>query len=301
MVEKGNSTSSARVSEDRAVGGRRGDGAADHSQFRLGSRRSGSPQRADRRGRHRHRQPRHLRPGLLPGTEGRAVRRRLRYQGSAPQRGQEDRRREVRQPELRHVSRLPRAARPQRHRRRADRHRSQLACHGRHERRQGRQGHVLREALHQEHRPEPDPGRHHAPHRPRVPGRHAAAQPAALCLCLRTGPHRQARQAQARLCPPDGHDRHDQRLAACRTGARQGSHRLGHVPRTRRLAAVQSRSCSTASISKKVADWSAAACWNGARTASIFANGPSAMSCRPSSTTRRRTANSSPATRTASS
>ena len=118
-----------------------------------------------------------------------------------PRGGQENRRRKVRQRELRHVSRLSRTARPQRYRRRADRHRPELACHGGDERRQGRQGHVLREALHQEHRPKPDPGRNDAPHRPRVSGRHAAAQPAALRLCLRAGPHRQARQAQARSTP----------------------------------------------------------------------------------------------------
>ena len=148
---------------------------------------------------------------------------------------------EVRQSELRHVSRFSRTARPQRYRRGADRHRTELACHGRDERRQGRQGHVLREALHEKHRAKPDTGRHDAPHRPRVSGRHAAAKSAALCLCLRAGPNRQARQAQARLCPPDGHDGHDQRLAACRARTGQGSRRLGHVPGARGLAAVQSQ------------------------------------------------------------
>ena len=107
----------------------------------------------------------------------------------------------------------------------------ELARDGRDERRQGRQGHVLREALHEEHRPKPDPGRHDAPHRPRVSGRHAAAQSAALRVRLRAGSHRQARQAQDGLCPPGRHDRHDERLAAGRAGAGQGSRRLGHVPR----------------------------------------------------------------------
>ena len=65
----------------------------------------------------------------------------------------------------------------------------------------GRQGHVLREALHEEHCTEPDAGRDDAPHRPRVPGRHAAAEPAALRVRLRVGPHREARQAPPRLCP----------------------------------------------------------------------------------------------------
>ncbi len=70
-------------------------------------------------------------------------------------RRQEDGRRALRQSELRHVSRLSRAAGPQRHRRRADRHRPELARHGRHDCGQGRQGHVLRKALHQEHRSKP--------------------------------------------------------------------------------------------------------------------------------------------------
>ena len=35
------------------------------------------------------------------------------------------------------------------------------------------------------------------------------------------------------------------------------------------------RSCSTVLILKRAADWSEAACWNGARTASTSANGPS--------------------------
>ena len=77
----------------------------------------------------------------------------------------------------------------------------ELARHDGDARGQGRQGHVLREALHQEHRPKPDPGRDDAPHRPRVSGRHAAAQPAALRVRLRAGPHRQARQAQEGLRP----------------------------------------------------------------------------------------------------
>ena len=48
--------------------------------------------------------------------------------------------------ELRDVSRLSRAAGPQRYRCGADRHRTELARHGGDERGQGRQGHVLREA-----------------------------------------------------------------------------------------------------------------------------------------------------------
>ena len=84
------------------------------------------------------------------------------------------------------------------------------------------------------------------------------------------------------------------------TGTGQGSGRLGHVPRPGGLAAVQSRNCSTVSILKRAAGWSAAACSNGVRTAWTSANGPSAIARRRSNTTRRRTANWSRATRTAS-
>ena len=69
----GNQGPSARVFEDGRVGGRRGDGAADHPQLGPGPRRRGRPQRTDHGGRNRHRKPRNLRPGLLPGTKGRAV------------------------------------------------------------------------------------------------------------------------------------------------------------------------------------------------------------------------------------
>ena len=111
--------------------------------------------------------------------------------------GQEDGRRQVRQPGLRDLSRPPRAAGPQRHRRRADRHRSELARHGRDPGGQGGQGRVLREALHEEHRPEPGPGRDVPPHGPGLPGRHAAAEPAAL----RRSPCELARRGQARQAP----------------------------------------------------------------------------------------------------
>ena len=66
----------------------------------------------------------------------------------------------------------------ERHRGRPHRHRPQLARHRRLPRRQCRQGRVLRKALHQEHRPEPRAGRDVPPHRPHLPGRHAAPQPA---------------------------------------------------------------------------------------------------------------------------
>ena len=49
---------------------------------------------------------------------------------------------------------------------------------------QGRQGRLLREALHEEHRAEPGPGRDVPPHGPRLPGRHAAAQPAHFAFAV---------------------------------------------------------------------------------------------------------------------
>ena len=61
-------------------------------------------------GRHRHRQPGNLRPRLLPRTRRRSVRRGLRCESEPPQRGEADRRPEVRQPRLQNVSRLPRTA-----------------------------------------------------------------------------------------------------------------------------------------------------------------------------------------------
>ena len=74
-----------RFLKTATFGRRRGcRGADDHSQLGPGPGRRRGPQRADRGGRHRHRQPRHLRPGLLPGTEGRAVRGRLRREGGPP-------------------------------------------------------------------------------------------------------------------------------------------------------------------------------------------------------------------------
>ncbi len=47
---------------------------------------------------------------------------------------------------------------------------------------QCRQGRLLREALHQEHRAKPRAGGDVPPHGPRLPGRHAAAQPAQFRL-----------------------------------------------------------------------------------------------------------------------
>ena len=61
------------------------------------------------------------------------------------------------------LPRLPRAARPQGHRRRADRHRRPLACTGRDAGREGRQGRLQREAVRHHHRRLPGTGRDIAP------------------------------------------------------------------------------------------------------------------------------------------
>ena len=64
----------------------------------------------------------------------------------------------------------------------------------------------------------------------------AAAQLAALCLCLLAGPHRQARQAQTCLRSPGWNAARHQRLDARRERATDRAGRLEHVPRAGRLA-----------------------------------------------------------------
>ncbi len=158
-VETSRAASSAAVSQDRDSGRHRVHDAPGDSGRRLGQGRRRGSQRADRGGRDRHRQPGHLRPGLLSAAAGRAIRGGLRRQGRSPRGRQENGRRQVRQSGLRHLSRHARTAGPQRHRRGADRHGAELARDGRDPGCQGRQGRVLREALHEEHRPEPGAGR----------------------------------------------------------------------------------------------------------------------------------------------
>jgi hypothetical protein len=172
---------SAAVLEDGRPGRRRaGGGAVRHSRLGPGQGRRRRPQRSDYAGRHRHRQPRRLRPGLFPPGAGRAVPGHLRREGRPAHGRQENGRLQVRQPGLRDVPRFPRTAGPARHRRRPDRHRSELARDGGHRLRQGRQGRLLREALHEEHRAEPHAGRDFPPHGPRLSGWHAAEEPAAV-------------------------------------------------------------------------------------------------------------------------
>ena len=255
---------------------------------RPGQGRRRGPQRADRAGRHRHRQPRLLRPGLLPAGAGRAVRGHLRREGRAPRGRQEDGRCQVRQPGLRHVSRSARAAGPQRHRRRADRHRPELARHGLDPGGQRRQGRLLREALHEEHRAEPGAGRDVPPHRPRLPGRHAAAQPAQFRLRHRAGPPRQARQAPDAPRPSGRAGHRHERLAAAPNPSRPRSRWTGTCTSAPPPGGPSTRGCSTASTSRKAAAWSAAAAWNGARIAWTSASGPTTPTTPPRSSTSRK-------------
>ena len=162
---------------------------AGDSGHRAGQRRRGAAQRADRAGRHRHRRPRLLRPGLLPAASPTC--------GSWPS--------ATCRPTAASASR--RWSTPSTATRTAPTYRDFRELLARHDidavlittgsnwhatavdlRGQGRQGRVLREALHEDHRPEPGPGRDVPPHGPRLPGRHAAAEPAALRVRRRAGP-----------------------------------------------------------------------------------------------------------------
>ena len=110
-----------------------------------------------------------------------------------------------------HVPRFPRDASPPGHRRRADRHRRPLAHDGLDLRRQGRQGHLLREALLDDDRREPGPGRHDAALRPDLSGRHAAAERGQLHLRRRPVPRREnsassPRSTPTRCIPATNHD-----------------------------------------------------------------------------------------------
>ena len=109
----------------------------------------------------------------------RPVRGHLRRPGQPPRGRQDAGRRALREQGLRPLPRLPRAARPQGHRRRADRHRRPLARAGVDPGGAGRQGRLQREALRPHHRRLPGPGRHHAaaPAASSRPARSAAASP----------------------------------------------------------------------------------------------------------------------------
>ena len=91
-------------------------------------------------------------------------------------------------------ARLPRADRPQGHRRGDDRRAGPLARADRHGRRRGGQGHVLREADGRVGRAGPGILRRRAQAQARVPGRHVAAVAAEIPPRLRTGPQRLRRQ-----------------------------------------------------------------------------------------------------------
>ncbi len=148
--------------------------------------------------------------------------------------------RALREQGLRPLSRLPRAARPARDRRRPDRHRRPLARLRLDPGGEGGQGRLQREALRPDHRQLPGPGRHDEADRPGLPGRHPAAERPQLPGGRRTGQERQARQAPHPL-RLGLHAPARQRLAPWRAdpAARRG--RLEPLARPGPLAAVQPR------------------------------------------------------------
>ena len=75
---------------------------------------------------------------------------------------------------------------------------------------------------------------------------------------------------------PAGMTTMHERLAARRSPSRPRKRSTGTCTSARPPGDRSTRSCSTVSTSRRAAAWSAAACWNGARTASISANGPPA-------------------------
>ncbi len=226
---------------------------------------------------------------------------RLRRQGSPSHRDQETCRRKVRKSKLQNVSRFSRTARSIGYRCGADRHRSQLACHGGHDRRQGRQGSVLRKTVYEEHRSEFGPGRNDAPHGPRVPGRYAATQSAPLCVCMRVGPERSARQAQESVCPSGRHAGYDQRLAVAGEGTGQGSGRLGYVSGACCVAAVQSQAAGRFQFRKRGRPGRRRRVGMGLALRRSLPMGPWPIVRRRCSTTRRKTASWWPSIKTASS
>ena len=161
---------------------------------------------------------------------------------------------QVRQPGLRHVPRLARVAGPRRYRRGADRHRPELARDGLDPGGQRRQGRVLREALHEEHRAEPGAGRDVPPHRAACsrPARSGAACRNFMFAIelARTG---KLGKLQTLHAHPMGLATVIERLAAGRTRAGQRRGRLGPVPRARRPGGRSTAGSSTASTSRKAA------------------------------------------------
>jgi len=176
---------------------------------------------------------------MLPRGAGCAVRRRLRCQSRAARSRARPRQCPVWQPGLRHLPRFARIARARRPRRRADCHRPELARAGLHPRGQRGQGCVLRKTLHQKHCPEPGPGGNLSPHRPRLPGRHPAPQPAEFCLRRGLGAPGQVGQAAnpARASRRPGHRHQRLARAPARTAPRPGG--LGPLPRPGGVAPLQ--------------------------------------------------------------
>ena len=100
---------------------------------------------------------------------------------------------------------------------------------------------------------------------------------------------------------PGGLGHRHQRLAAAPSPSRPRRRWTGTCTSGRRPGGRSTRSCSTASTSRRAAAWSAAAAWNGARTAWTSASGPTTPTARRRSSTSRKGTSCTPATPTASS
>ncbi len=219
-------------------------------------------------------------------------------QASRRDAGKEARRQALREPRLRALPRLPRAAGAARHRRRADRHRRPLARPGLDPRGEGRQGRLQREAVRPDDRALPGPGRRDPEDRPRLPGRHAAAERGELPGRRATRPaaassassrpssprstRRRSRRPGFRASPP--------RRATWSTGT-CGSDRPPGVPTT---IVMSKDSGADTGISTP-----ARGCSTGERTRSISASGPTGPTTPGPWNTKRRARRSTPAMPTA--
>jgi hypothetical protein len=220
---------------------------------RAGQGRRRRPQRTHRAGRHRHRRPRHLRPGLFPGGTRRAVRGHLRREGRRAAR------RSRRWPTTNTATQdcaMYRDLRELLARSDID---AVLIATGPNwhataamPRRQCRQGRVLREALHQEHRAKPRAGRDVPPHR-RVfqAGTQRRSLPNfAFAIELA----RRASSAKSKRFTPTRRVGRPSSAAGCRPNpSRTRSRWTGTFTSAPRLAAVQQALCWTGSTSRKAA------------------------------------------------
>ena len=172
------------------------------------------------------------------------------------------------------LSRLPRTARPQGHRRRAHRHGRPLARRGIHPGGQGGQGRLQREAVRHHDRRLPGTGRHDAPRETRVPGR---ARSAAACRTFRRRSNwripgssaSSTRCTRRSICPTL-----DNTWLPARAAAAARRRRLEPLARTGGVATVQPE-VRRRRLARPVGfRFRAPGCSTGAPTPSTCANGP---------------------------